>query len=91
MHAMVALRLLAVAVATSAILVGASVPAGAQQPGQEALEQFCSGDYMRLCAQYDPDSPQVEQCFRSKMRELTPACRSAIQAYQKRNPQGRKR
>jgi len=88
---MVALRLLAAAIATGAVLVGASVPAGAQQAGQEALEQFCSGDYMRLCAQYDPDSPQVEQCFRAKLRELTPECRSAIQTYQKQNPHGRKR
>lgn len=55
--------------------------ATALTPEQEAmLRRDCSGDYLRLCSTYDPDSPQVEQCFQAKMRELTPACRTSIQA-----------
>ena len=55
--------------------------ASALTPEQEAvLRRDCSGDYLRLCAMYDPDSAEVSQCFQSKMRELTPACRTSIQA-----------
>lgn len=80
-------------IVTLAVLAGlAAVPALAQNAKEEAaLRQSCSGDYMRHCSQYDPGSPGVEQCFKAKMNDLTPQCRSAIAAFQKANPGGRSR
>lgn len=75
--------------ALAALLAG---PALAQNAQEEAmLRQNCTGDYMRLCSQYDPGTPQVEQCFKAKMNDLTPQCRTAIASFQKNNPAGRTR
>ena len=74
------------------ILLGLGTPAVAMTPQEEAaFQQNCSGDYLRLCAQFDPGSPQVEQCFKAKDKELSPGCRSTIAAYNKANPAGRRR
>lgn len=80
---------------TSALALGAvlalSTSAQAQgQPSEEdALREHCTGDYMRLCSQFDPGSKDVEQCFKARMRELSPNCRTAINYYTKKNPRGR--
>lgn len=76
----------------TALMIGAAAPALAQNSQEEAaFRQNCTGDYMRLCAMYDPDTPQVEQCFKAKMKELSAECRATIAAYSKKNPEGRKR
>lgn len=67
-----------------------SVAAMAQQPDEDPLRTHCTGDYMRLCSQFDPASREVEQCFKARMRELTPNCRTAIAVYTKQNPRGRR-
>lgn len=74
-------------------LVLATAPAFAQPvPGEEeALRTHCTGDYMRLCSQFDPGSREIEQCFKAHMRELTPNCRTAINYYTKQHPRGRAR
>lgn len=74
----------------AAFLLGAASPAFAQNAQEEAaLRQFCTGDYMRLCSNFDPGSKEVEACFKQKMSQLTPQCRSTIASFQKNNPQGR--
>ena len=75
-----------------AFLAAVALPAAAQAQGQgqEIFRQYCTGDYMRLCSQYDPDSPQVDQCFRANMTQLTPQCRTAINTYTRANPGGRR-
>lgn len=76
----------------TALALGLAGPALAQNPQEEAvLRQSCTGDYMRLCSQFDPGSPEVEQCFKSRMKDLTPQCQTAITAFNKANPGGRKR
>lgn len=73
-----------IAVAASAF-VGAASPSLAQ--GQEEMAAFrrdCTGDYSRLCSAYDPDSPQVRQCFAARRAELSPRCAATIAKYQKR-------
>lgn len=66
-------------------------PALALTPQEEArLRDNCSGDYLQFCAMHAPESPQVEQCFKSKMQQLSPGCRTAISAFQKSNPSGRR-
>jgi hypothetical protein len=67
---------------TVALAFATLSPAMAQNPQERAiLEQQCTGDYLRLCNMYEPDSPQVEQCFKAKTAELSPNCRSAIAAF----------
>jgi hypothetical protein len=73
----------AAAIATSAL---------ALTPQEEAtFRQYCSGDYMRFCSMFEPGTPQVEQCFQQRMKDLSPRCQSAIASYSKANSGGRKR
>lgn len=71
--------------------VAISTFALAQQPSQEMdlLRAHCTGDYMRLCSQFDPASKAVEQCFQANMRNLTPNCRQTIAYFRRKNPKGR--
>ena len=80
---------------TSALLIAAlaplASPAFAQDAQQQAIfRQNCSGDYMRLCSAYSPGTPEVEQCFQSHMRDLSPQCQGAIAAYTKKESRGRR-
>jgi hypothetical protein len=76
----------------TALTLAGLVPASAQNAQEEAsLRQNCSGDYMRLCSNFAPGSAEVEQCFKAKMKELSPACQGAITAFNKANPKGRQR
>ena len=69
-----------------------SIPGLAQSPpDKSALQDNCTGDYLRLCGQFSPDGPEVEQCFKDKAKELSPDCSAAIAAYTKKNPRGRRR
>ena len=66
--------------AAAAFVLIVPVAASAFTPAEEKiLERDCSGDYLRLCGQYDPGSKQVDACFQQRMKELTPACRNSIQ------------
>lgn len=75
---MTAARSLLLALSLS-VLVAAPAAAFTDEE-EKILERDCTGDYLRLCAAFDPDSPQLDQCFQQKMRELSPACRNSIQA-----------
>ncbi len=64
--------------------VAAPVVALAQSsPARDALKHACTGDYMELCSAYAPGGPEVEACFRSNMKNLSPDCATAITAYKK--------
>lgn len=63
-----------------AFLAALALPAAAQAQGQEVFRQYCTGDYMRLCSQFSPESREVRQCFIANMRSLSPGCRSVIGA-----------
>lgn len=78
--------------AVAALLaLGGSALAAPMSPQEEAaFRQHCTGDYMRLCSTFDPDSPQVEQCFKDKAKDLSPRCSATIAAYSKANPKGRR-
>lgn len=72
-------------------LLGLPGPSSAMTPQEEAaFRQSCTADYMRFCSMFDPDSPQVDQCFKSRLKELSPQCQSTIAAYSKKNPGGRR-
>ena len=64
----------------------AAGPAFAQNPQEEAaLRQNCTGDYLRYCGNFAPNTPEVEQCFKTNMKQLSAACQQTIAAYSKKN------
>lgn len=52
-------------------------------PAREALKRYCTGDYMEHCSEHQPNTPELEACFRTNMKLLTPGCSSAITAYKR--------
>ncbi len=62
----------------------AVTPALAQREDQ-GLQMNCAGDYFKLCAGADPDSPEVERCFARNRARLSPQCRAAITAYDRKS------
>lgn len=66
-------------------LIAIAAPASAQVPnrGNADLQTNCAGDALQFCAGIDPNSPQMDACFKRNMSRMTPNCRSAIDAYQK--------
>jgi hypothetical protein len=76
-----------------AFLAALTLPAAAQAQaqGQEVFRQYCTGDYMRLCSQFSPESREVRQCFIANMRSLSPGCQSVIAAQQPARKQRRKK
>lgn len=68
---------------TSATALAPGAVLAQQSPARDALKRFCTGDYMELCSAYAPGGPEVEACFRTNMKKLSPDCASAITAYKK--------
>lgn len=62
----------------------AATPALAQRE-DKGLQMNCAGDYFKLCAGADPDSPEVERCFARNRARLSPQCRAAITAYDRKS------
>lgn len=64
-------------------LVGIAVPASAQAPnrGTADLQTNCAGDALAFCAGIDPNSPQMDACFKKNLSQMSPNCRRAIDAY----------
>ena len=69
-------------VLTSLIVAVGTKPAAAQ--ASDAAER-CTPDVMRLCNEFIPDADRITACLKSKRRQLTPSCASALQ------PQGSSR
>lgn len=69
------------------LALAAATPAFAQQPRPErndqSLQQYCTGDYFKFCGNIAPDTPEVDRCFAKNWSALTPACRTAIDGYDK--------
>ncbi len=74
------------------LLALASVkPSFAQAPEDDgSLRANCAGDYFRFCSSYSPGTLEIRQCFGRNMQQLTPACRGAIQKFDRRKPKDRK-
>lgn len=65
-------------------VLAASGPAAAQT-GDPGIRQNCAGDYFRLCSMVNPFArADVERCFDSRRRELSPACNAAINDFNRR-------
>ena len=65
MRSVISLSLLCAALAAS--------PASAQGTAQERSD--CMGDALRLCSSDIPFVSEIEDCLRSNMARLSPACR----------------
>lgn len=73
-----------VATATAA----AATPAVRHTADREVLRQYCTGDYLSLCGDHAPDSPEVHACFRQNRARLSQNCRAAIAGYTKAQKRG---
>ena len=64
-------------------LVAIAVPVSAQAPkrGNQDLKTYCSGDAVTFCSGNDPDSPEMDACFKKNMDKISENCRRAITAY----------
>lgn len=65
------------------------VPGAQRAFAQEAeddsgLRANCVGDYFRFCSSHAPGTLAIRQCFGRNLQQLTPACRGAIQSFDKR-------
>jgi hypothetical protein len=65
-----------------------SLPAHAQTPAQR---QACEQDAYRLCQDAIPDESKVRRCLASKVRRLSPTCRTAFQGGKARKARKKKR
>lgn len=66
-------------------VIAIAAPASAQAPsrGNADLETYCAGDALQFCAGIDPNSPQMDACFKKNMSQMSPNCRRAIDAYER--------
>ncbi|MEE7448499.1 3',5'-cyclic-nucleotide phosphodiesterase [Methylobacterium radiotolerans] len=71
--------------AVGLIAVAAPVLGGpdalAAERGNKDLKTYCSGDAVTFCSGKDPDSPEMDDCFKTNMDKLSENCRRAITAY----------
>lgn len=74
---MVDAKAAALAAALFAGLAGQAIA----QDADADYRRNCTADYQRLCSAYFPGSPEVEQCFRSRMKEVSQRCRDTIAKY----------
>ena len=64
------------------VLIVAAGPSPAAAQASDAADR-CTPDVMRLCSEFVPDADRITACLKSKRKQLTPSCASALQ------PQGR--
>lgn len=88
MHRLIRPRGVAARLAIAAVAL-AAVPALAApaKRGNEDLKKYCSGDAVTYCGDIDPDSREMDACFKKHRADLSENCRRAITAYEK---QGRR-
>ena len=67
-----------IAVATPTL---AAPDASASKRGNKDLKTYCSGDAVTFCSGDDPDSPEMDACFKKNMDKISENCRRAITAY----------
>jgi hypothetical protein len=63
-------------VLTLLIVAAGTKPAAAQ--ASDAADR-CTPDVMRLCNEFIPDADRITACLKSKRKQLTPSCLSALQ------------
>jgi hypothetical protein len=74
-------RMRSLILALSLIASAATASAQTESRGNADLQTNCAGDALQFCAGIDPNSPQMDACFRKNMSRMSPNCRRAIDAY----------
>ena len=67
----------------AAITLTAGAASALTQRQEAIFRTECGGDYMRLCGDFKPGTPEIEMCFKRKAKELSPGCSKAIADFQK--------
>jgi hypothetical protein len=62
---------------TALMVAGDAKPAAAQ--ASDAADR-CTGDVMRLCSEFVPDTDRIVACLKSKRKQVSPSCQSALSA-----------
>jgi hypothetical protein len=67
--------------ATAAFLATLLVSGGVRPAAAQASDaaERCTPDVMRLCSEHVPDADNIVECLKSKRRQLTPSCLTALQ------------
>lgn len=66
-------------------------PSIAQEAEDDSgLRANCVGDYFRFCSSHSPGTLAIRQCFGRNIQQLTPACRGAIQDFDRRKSKGKR-
>jgi hypothetical protein len=78
--------LCAMAGVLTVLIVAGTKPAAAQ--ASDAADR-CTPDVMRLCNEFIPDADRITACLKSKRRQLTPSCASALQPQGSRSSRRR--
>lgn len=73
--------ILAVGFIAVAAPVLAAPDASASKRGNKDLKTYCSGDAITFCSGNDPDSPEMDACFKKNMDQISENCRRAVNAY----------
>ena len=67
-------------IAVAAPVLAAPDPSASKR-GNKDLKTYCSGDAITFCSGNDPDSPEMDACFKKNMDQISENCRRAINAY----------
>lgn len=76
-------RIATIALLFAASFVGAPASAAPESKrGNADLKKYCTGDALKFCGDIDPDSKEMDACFKKHRSELSENCRRAITAYE---------
>jgi hypothetical protein len=70
------------------LLIVAAGPRPAAAQASDAADR-CTPDVMRLCNEFIPDADRIVACLKSKRKQLTPSCASALQPQGSRSSRRR--
>ncbi len=71
-----------IAFAAGVVLLGIAPGLSAPERGNADLKKYCSGDAVTFCAGLDPNSKEMDACFKTHRADLSENCRRAIDVYQ---------
>lgn len=63
-------------------LLGIAPAFAAPERGNADLKRYCAGDAVTFCAGLDPNSREMDSCFKTHRSELSENCRRAIDVYE---------
>ena len=71
-----------IAFAAGFVVLGIVPACAAPERGNADLKRYCTGDAVTFCAGLDPNSKEMDSCFKTHRAELSENCRRAIDVYE---------